>query len=186
MKKFTNITNAKVGKEPVAKEVKMNEEESFRFALLGLIDKHLHIQTYGPIDRYLRAGTIKITGKEALVEALADMMSDKSTLEKTIMLEGLKAKVRDWEAIDEKINEVGTEWGNEKLARQILPHRKKIQQLVEKYGEDEDMLVEMAKKSASKMSATSAAKRAVAASELKHEKLVGIYLERSNQLSEGK
>lgn len=187
MKKFSNITNAKVGQAPERKEAKMNEEESFRFALMGLIDKYLHIQTYGPIDRYLRAGTIKITGKEALAEALSELMSEKSTLEKTILLESLKSKVGDWEAIDEKIDEVGIEWGNKKLERQLLPHKLKLQDLVEKYGEDEEMLIEMASKSAKKIkSHNNAELRATAASQLKLDKLASIYLERSNQLFEEK
>lgn len=187
MKKFSNITKVKVGQEPERKEAKMNEEESFRFALMGLIDKYLHIQTYGPIDRYLRAGTIKITGKEALAEALAELMSDKSTLEKTILLESLKGKVHDWEAIDEKIQEVGSDWSTKKLQKKIEPHKQKLQELLDKFGEDEDLLLEMARKSAERMkSHSNAALRATAASELKLEKLATIYLERSNQLFEGK
>lgn len=187
MKKFSNITNAKVGQEPEKKETKMNEEESFKFALLGLIDKYLHIQTYGPIDRYLRAGTIKITGKEALAGALAELMSDQSTLEKTILLESLKKNVHDWEAIDEKIDEVGLEWTNKKMTYKLEPHKEKLRALLEKFGEDEDLLLDMAQKSADKMkSQSNAALRAVAATELKLEKLAAIYLNRSNQLFEKK
>lgn len=183
MKKFSNITNAKVGQEPERKETKMNEEESFRHALMGLIDKHLHIQTYGPVDRYLRAGTIKITGKEALAEALSELMSDKSTLEKTVLLESLKGKVGDWEAIDEKIDEVGAEWGNKKKERALAPHVQKIEAMLEKYGEDEEVLIEVAKKSADRMkTANNASMRALAASEMNLGKIAHIYLERSNQL----
>lgn len=187
MKKFSNITNSKVGQEPEKKETKMNEEESFRFALMGLIDKHLHIQTYGPIDRYLRAGTIKITGKEALAEALSELMSDKSTLEKTMLLESLKSSVGDWQAIDEKIKEVGTDWGNKKKERMLAPHVQKIEEMVDKYGDDEEMLIEMAKKSANKMRTfNNASLRAAAAAEMKLEKVAGIYVERANKLFEEK
>jgi hypothetical protein len=187
MKKFSNITNVKVGQEPDKKENKMNEEESFRFALLGLIDKHLHIQTYGPIDRYLRAGTIKITGKEALAGAIAELMTDKTTLEKTALLESLKGKVGNWEAIDEKIEEVGSEWSKKVQDRLLAPHVRKIEQLMEKYGEDEDMLVEMAKKSAGKMRTyNNASLRAAAAATMKLEKIAGIYVERANKLFEEK
>lgn len=183
MKKFSNITNAKVGQEPERKDPKMNEEDSFRFALMNLMDRYLHIQTYGPIDRYLRAGTIKITGKEALAEALSELMSDKSTLEKTALLESLKAKVRDWEVIDEKINEVGTEWTNKKSEKEMSTQRQKIESLIEKYGQDEEILLEMAKKSAERIkSQSTAALRAAAATELKNEKLASIYSERLNQL----
>lgn len=187
MKKFSNITNVKVGKEPEKKEIKMNEEESFRFQLMGLIDRYLHIQTYGPIDRYLRAGTIKITGKEALAGAIAELMTDKTTLEKTALLESLKSKVRDWEAIDEKINEVGTNWSKKIQERQLAPHVRKIEELIEKYGDDEEMLAEMAMKSASKMkSFNNASMRAAAASTMNLERIAGIYVERANKLFEEK
>lgn len=187
MKKFSNITNQKVGQEPDRKEVKMNEEESFRFALMGLMDKYLHIQTYGPIDRYLRAGTIKITGKEALAEALADLMSDKSSLEKTALLESLKTSVRDWEAIDEKIDEVGNDWTKKKTERQIAPHRQKIAELLDKYGQDEEILVEMTTRSADRIkSHQTASMRSQAATEMQLEKIANIYAERANQLSPGK
>jgi len=183
MKKFSNITNQKVGKEPEEKEIKMNEEESFRFALMGLMDKYLHIQTYGPIDRYLRAGTIKITGKEALVEALADLMSDKSTLEKTILLESLKSKVGDWEAIDEKIEEVETKWTAEKSERELAPHRNKVANLLEKYGQDEDLLIEMVNRSVEKMKSHKTAKnRSIVAAEMKLDKISAIYEKKANQL----
>lgn len=187
MKKFSNITNSKVGQEPERKETKMNEEESFRFALMGLIDKYLHIQTYGPVDRYLKAGTIKITGKEALAGALAELMSEKSTIEKTALLESLKVKVGDWEAIDEKIEQVGTDWSNRQKSRILAPHVQKIEELLEKYGDDEEMLLEMARKSADRMKTfNNASLRAAAAAELKLEKIAGIYVDRANKLFEEK
>ena len=186
MKKFSNISGTKVGQEP-QKETRMNEEESFRHALMGLIDKHLHIQTYGPIDRYLRAGTIKITGKEALAEAFAELMGDKSALEKTALLESLKARVGDWEAIDEKIQEVGQDWSKMQQERLLAPHVRKIEEMLERYGDDEDMLIEMAEKSASKMkSFNNASLRAAAAATMKLERIAGIYVERANKLFEEK
>jgi hypothetical protein len=183
MKKFSKITNVKVGQEPEKKEVKMNEEESFRFALMTLMDKYLHIQTYGPIDRYLRAGTIKITGKDALAEALSELMLDKSTLEKTMLLESLKSKVGDWEAIDEKIEEVSTKWTTNKTAKEFATHQKKIEELLEKYGDDEDILIEMVSKSADRIKSHKTAKmRAQVAAEKELTKLQEIYEQRANQL----
>jgi len=183
MKKFSNITNQKVGQQPERKESKMNEEESFRFALMGLMDKYLHIQTYGPIDRYLRAGTIKITGKEALAEALAELMSDKSTLEKTMLLESLKSNVRDWEALDEKIQEVGQSWVDKKAEKELSLHTKKISEMLEKYGQDEEILLEMVNRSAERIKSNkTAALRSLAASEMKLEKISAIYADRANQL----
>lgn len=183
MKKFSNITNQKVGQEPVKKE-KINEEDNFLFTLMGLMDKYLHIQTYGPIDRYLRAGTIKITGKEALAEALSELISDKSTLDKTILLESLKSKVGDWEAIDEKIQEVGKKWSDKKITKEFSTHKKKIEELLEKYGEDEDMLIEMASKSSEKIKSQQTANlRAIVASELGHQNISEIYNKRAEELS---
>jgi hypothetical protein len=192
MKKFSNITNQKIGKEPDTKEVKMNEEESFHFALMGLMDKYLHIQTYGPIDRYLRAGTIKITGKEALAEALSELMSNKSTLEKTILLESLKSKVGDWEAIDETIVEVENKLTVNKSAKEFANHKKRIDELLEKYGQDEEILIEMANRSAERIKSHKTAKmRSIVAEQMHTElgsdyllRLSTIYSDRANILSD--
>lgn len=192
MKKFSNITNQKVGKEPDTKEVKMNEEESFHLALMSLMDKYLHIQTYGPIDRYLRAGTIKITGKEALAEALSEFISDKSKFEKTMLLESLKSKVGDWEAIDEKIVEVENKWTSDKFDKEFTTHKKRIEDLLEKYGQDEEILIEMANRSAERIKSHKTAKiRSIVAEQMHSEfgsdyllKLSTIYSDRANILSD--
>ena len=110
MKKFSNISGYKVSEEPKAKpEVKINEEELFRGKVMNLMDQLLSIRTYGPIDRYLRAGNIKVAGKEMFLEALMDLLKDKSSKDEKKILESLKSQIKDWEAIDSKIDEVEKE-----------------------------------------------------------------------------
>ena len=103
MKKFSNITNTKVGEEPKVEIKKLNEEDMFKSKVLNLMDQFLSIRTYGPVDRYLRAGSIKISGKETFLEALVSLMDDKSNKTAKDVLESLKGEVGDWESIDNKI-----------------------------------------------------------------------------------
>jgi len=130
MKKFSKITGEKVNEEPKAKEVKgLNEEEIFKSKLIDLMDNILTIRTYGPVDRYQRAGTIKIGGKEMLVEAILDLLSDKSKKESTKILESLKSEIGDWSVIDSKIESLNSE-------KPLLKNKVKFQSMLESYGED--------------------------------------------------
>ena len=63
MKKFSNISNVKVSEEPKLEVKQLNEEEMFKAKVMNLMEQLLSIRTYGPIDRYLRAGNIKVVGK---------------------------------------------------------------------------------------------------------------------------
>lgn len=150
MKKFSNITNQKVGQEP-SKETKTNEQDAFRMKLLNLMDSYLTIQTYGPIDRYLRAGSIKIMGKEIFAEALINIIGEKSLKEQTKLLESLKSEMRDWELIDEKIEAVSNKIVESQEKSKTLIHRNKIISIYEKYGNDEEMLMTMTEKSCEKI-----------------------------------
>ena len=111
MKKFSNISNVKVSEEPKVEVKQLNEEEMFKVKVMNLMEQLLSIRTYGPIDRYLRAGSIKVAGKEMFLEALMDLLKDKSSKEEKKILESLKSSVSDWETIDSKIDEV-----NQKIA----------------------------------------------------------------------
>jgi hypothetical protein len=150
MKKFSNITNQEVGKEP-NKDTRINEQETLKMKLLNLMDNYLTIQTYGPIDRYLRAGTIKIMGKEIFAEALINIMGEKSLKEQTKLLESLKSGLRDWELIDERIEEVNVKIAESQEKSKMLIHRNKIISIYEKYGNDEEMLMTMTEKSCEKI-----------------------------------
>lgn len=151
MKKFSNISNAKVGQEPEKKEVKLNEEEVFRSQIVSLMDSYLRIQTYGPVDRYLRAGTLKISGKELFTEALLTLMSDKSLKGQTAILESLKSTVRDWESIDEKIDQLNSKIEETESKNKMIEHRDKLVSLFERYGKDEEILLKMVESSSEKI-----------------------------------
>ena len=105
MKKFSNITGEKILQEPKV-EIKINEEDVFKSKVMRLMDDFLKVQMYGPITRYHVAGTMKVSGKELFLEALMDLLNDKSNKDITKVLESLKSEIKDWKAIDEKIEEV--------------------------------------------------------------------------------
>ncbi len=133
MKKFSKITNQKVNEEPKI-DVRIDEAKVIKYKMIDLMDRFLSVTTYGPIDRYQRAGLIKISGKEMLAEAIADMLADVSTKEKTILLESLKSKIGDWEEIDNQIESLNKE-------KILITNKSKMSKLLEMYGDDEEMLI---------------------------------------------
>lgn len=135
MKKFSTITNQTVGQEPKVEKI-YGETDIFRFKILKLMEDFLSIQTYGPVDRYLREGSIKIKGQELFTEALLSLLDEKTIKEQTKLLEGLKSELRDWETIDSKIEDINTKSDNFKTIY-------KVNQLLEKYGDDEEMLIQV-------------------------------------------
>lgn len=143
MKKFSNITGQKVGEEPKKEIKQVNEEDLFKSKLMTLMDKILSVRTYGPVDRYQRAGLIKIAGKEMLIEAIIDLLSEKSIKEQTKILEGLKSEVKDWEAIDTKIDSLNKE--KIKLSNKI-----KFKKLLETYS-DNELLIKVVEKDVEKI-----------------------------------
>ncbi len=141
MKKFSKITNQKVNEEPKLVETKVTEEDVFRSSVFSLIENILSIRTYGPVDRYLRAGSIKIAGKEMLVDALVDLVSNNNLKEKVKILEGLKSRISDWESIDNTIDEVTIKI-DESNGGKMLNHRNKIANLFKLYGDDKETILE--------------------------------------------
>lgn len=196
MKKFSNISNAKVGQEPEKKEVKINEEDAFKAQVVSLMDSYLRIQTYGPVDRYLRAGTLKISGKEMFAEALLTLMSDKSLKEQSAILESLKSTVGDWESIDEKIDQLNSKIEETQTKNKMIEHRDKLESLYERYGKDEEILLKMVESSSEKMKTSEKAHlRALTAEYMSNEgkypkevftKISEKYKERANQLCNNK
>jgi hypothetical protein len=152
MKKFSNITGEKVGEEPKKELKKFNEEDIFKSKVMNLMEDFLKIQTYGPIDRYLRAGNIKIGGKETFLEALMSLMTDKSLKEQSKLLESLKGDLRDWGVIDSKIEGVNEQIVKASEKNKTLSHRNKLSSLYEKYGQDEELLIQMAESDSKKIS----------------------------------
>ena len=143
MKKFSNITNQKVNEEPKAKEVIITEEDIFKTSVLNLMEQLLVIRSYGPVDRYFRAGSVKIAGKESFVEALMDLMTDKTLKDKVKLLEGLKSNISDWETIDKKIDEVNTQINESRTIDKgkMMSHRKRIIDLYKIYKDDKETLM---------------------------------------------
>jgi hypothetical protein len=144
MKKFSNITGQKVAEEPKV-EIKITEADVFKSKVMALMDDFLRVQMYGPITRYHVAGTMKVAGKELFLEALLDLLGDKSNSDKIKMLESLKSKVTNWEYLDEKIDEIKSQ------PRNLYKHKSVIKSLYNKYKSDSDLLIEQTKKSASKL-----------------------------------
>ena len=143
IKKFSNITGQKVNEEPKVQIKQLNEEDLFKSKLIKLMDQVLTIRTYGPVDRHQRAGLIQIGGKEMLVEAILDLLSEKSIKEQTSILEGLKLEVRDWEAIDAKIESLNKE-------KTLISNRNKFRKLIENYTES-DLLIKVVETESNKI-----------------------------------
>jgi hypothetical protein len=163
MKKFSSITNQKVGQEPKI-EVKLNEEDLFKVKILNLMDQLLTIRTYGPVDKHQRAGLIKIAGKEMFLEALLGLFSDKTLKEQAKLLESLKSEVRDWEMIDVKISDVNVKISESKEKSELLSHKKNLISLYNKYSDDKELLIQMVEKACDKIkSSETAHKRALTA-----------------------
>lgn len=148
MKKFSKITNSKIGEEPKVEIKKLNEEEIFKSKVSNLIDNYLKIQTYGPIDRYLRSGNIKITGKEMFLEAIMALLSDETTKDKKKLLEGLKSNIKDWEFIDSKINDIDD-------TNEDFRIKYNLNRIIERYSEDKELLSEVLQEKINKISSKS-------------------------------
>jgi hypothetical protein len=151
MKKFSNISNVKVSEEPKVEVKQLNEEEMFKSKVMNLMEQLLSVRTYGPVDRYLRAGNIKVVGKEMFLEALMDLLKDKSSKDEKQILEALKGSVSDWEAIDSKISEVEQKIAENQEKDKMIPHRNKLQSLYNNYGQDEEMFMNMVQESCNKI-----------------------------------
>jgi hypothetical protein len=158
MKKFSKITGQKVGEEPKKELKQFNEEDIFKAKVMNLMEDFLTIQTYGPVDRYLRAGNIKISGKETFLEALMSLMSDTSLKSQAKILESLKGEIRDWDAIDTKIQSVNEEIAKTSTKNKTLSHRNKLVSLFEKYGQDEDLLMQIVESDSKKIKNAESAK----------------------------
>ena len=179
MKKFSNITGQKVTEEPKKEVKQLNEEELFKLKLVSLMDSILSIRTYGPIDKHQRAGLIKIAGKEMLVEAIIDLLTEKSSKEQTKLLESLKTEVGNWEVIDSKIDFINRE-------KALYKSRQRFNTLLEKY--DSYSLLEKVKLDINKITKHRTLRDYIQLtleskleSEFKNE-LVKIYSDRLNQL----
>jgi len=147
--------------------------------VLNLMDQYLTVTTFGPVDRYLRAGNIKISGRELLAEALIDLLNSGKEEEQIKVLESLKSEIRDWQVIDEKIQSI-------KKEKTLISNRNKFNSMLNKY--DSESLIEFTKESVNKIKDkktltdyNNLTLESKLSSETKS-KLIEIYSERLNQL----
>jgi mRNA deadenylase 3'-5' endonuclease subunit Ccr4 len=80
--------------------------------------------------------TVKIGGKELFIEALIDFMNDKSIEDQIKTLESLKGDTRDWQVIDNKINELFNSIDENKKFNENKKQISKIKTLLDTYGDD--------------------------------------------------
>lgn len=151
MKKFSNISGEKVNQEPKVEDIKINEEDLFKTKVMNLMDNLLTIRTYGPVDRYLRAGNIKISGKELFLESLLDLLKEKSSTEEKRILESLKSEVKDWEILDAKIEKLENKLEDLKEAKKVTPYKNKLKSLYNNYSSDNELVIKMIKESCNKI-----------------------------------
>jgi hypothetical protein len=138
MDKFSKITNQKVKDEP---ELVTNKDkvklEAIKAGITKLMDNFLTIRSYGGARSEQLMSSVKISGKELFIEALIDFINDKSIEDQVKVLESLKGDTRDWQVIDNKINELelfvkeNNEFNSNK--KQIS----KIKTLLDTYSDDD-------------------------------------------------
>jgi hypothetical protein len=138
MNKFSKISGQKVNDLP--KLIKSPEElelEQLKYSLLKIMDNTLTIRAYGSARRNILEDTVKIAGKEMFIEALIDFMSDKNYKEQIAILESMKKSTKDWQSIDDKINEINEKIQNVRLLTVNKNQVKKIKMFLENYSNDE-------------------------------------------------
>jgi len=126
MKKFSKVAGVKVSEKPQV-DTPINNVTN-KDKIMFLIDQFLTIRTYGPVDRYQRAGLIKIAGKEMLADAIMDLVSESNSKSQIKLLEDLRLETGDWELIDKKIDSMFEE-------KILLQNRNKFNNLVERWSD---------------------------------------------------
>lgn len=138
MKKFSSISGEKVNSEP---KIGVNKEEleflALKASVIKLMDSYLSIRSYGSARAELLNNGVKITGKEMFAEALIDFLSDKTLKDQIKAVESLKSENKDWESIDNKVNNLYGEVNNISILRENTKQVKKIKNFLETYSEDE-------------------------------------------------
>jgi hypothetical protein len=127
-KKFTKISGAVVGEKK--EEIKDDnlEVNELKYSIMKLMDDFLSIRSYGASRPEIMIPT-KIVGKELFIEALTDLLSQKTSKEIIKVLESLKSTNNDWKSIEEKIDNLTNTPSD-------IIEEKKINDIIEKYNED--------------------------------------------------
>lgn len=151
MDKFSKISGSKVGESPkVAPDKEKLQLDALKASISKMIDEHLILRFYGSARRDIMENTVKIGGKELFIEALLDFMNDKSIQDQIKTLESLKGNTRDWQVIDDKINDLCILIDENKRFGENKKQIAKIKTLIDTYGDDErftDFLESLVKKS---------------------------------------
>jgi hypothetical protein len=144
MKKFTNMSGAKVGKEPELPKMTNEEVEEIEFKnmVMKLMDDILSIRSYGSARPEIMIPT-KIVGKEMFVEALSELISKKSMKEAVKVLESLKSTNKDWKSIEDKIQDIETKERN-------IKEEKKILDVLNKWSDEESLKIYLESRKVSK------------------------------------
>lgn len=183
MKKFTNISGAKVGIENEVPRLSEHDIElnELKHSIMKLMDDFLSIRSYGVARPEIMIPT-RIVGKEMFVEALTDLISQKESKKIIKALESLKTENKDWKSIEDKIDSI-------KVEDRDIMSEKSIMDILEKYGSDEDNLVNFLDITLPKITSHQAfRKHLIAESMIKNVKnslikvLSSKYLERSKSL----
>lgn len=142
MRKFSKISNYPVPERPERKvDESRGRRDELRHRILRLIDQTLSVRSYGSARPEIMIPT-RIAGKELLAEALVDMLETDGKKEAAKALESMKATMGDWVVLDEKIEELGR-------SRDLKTERK-IMGMVERWGDDADLLAQKATRQASR------------------------------------
>jgi hypothetical protein len=154
MKKFSKVTSTsspEIEEKITPKTEKELEEERFKVEVSHLMDDLLSIRTYGPIDRYRRAGNTKISGKEMFIDALIDILKDRDVKVEKKVLERIKIDNSYNKSIDLNINILGQKIQESENRDKILSKKHRMESIYNKYGDDKDMFMRMIKESSNKM-----------------------------------
>ena len=138
MDKFSKISGNKVSELPaIVTDKDKVKLEALKVGINSLIDNFLTLRYYGSAGRNIMENTVKIGGKELFIEALIDFMNDKSIEDQIKTLESLKANTRDWQVIDNKINELFNSIDDNKKFNENKKQIAKIKTLLDTYGDDD-------------------------------------------------
>ena len=149
MKKFSKITNQTVG-EQKSLEKKITEVDIMRAKIYNLMENYLRVQMDGPVDKYQRAGLVKVAGKELFLEALLSMFEEYSTTKNIKLLESMKSETSDWKLLDDKIENLNLQLETIKEGK-LIPHKEKIKSIITK-SKDKKVIFEQIDNSISKIS----------------------------------
>lgn len=139
MKKFSKIAKVKVTEEPKVVKKEKTKIDEFADNVQYLMDQFLTIQTYGPIDRYQRAGNIKIKGKEVFLEALMKLIESNKGKDSISILESLKKDTKDWKSIDNKIDSIKKNEFDIVKESDFLKVKEGVSKFLRKYSKDDEL-----------------------------------------------